>query len=99
MDNRVRITSDENVVTNASIEIRNTEGEWQDVRNAVRGVTVHLRVGEVSHVDLDLILATAQIEAVRFGFAAEVLEQTVAILRACGYTITEPATLEAVADN
>lgn len=87
-DNRVRVISDENVVTNASIELRGPDGEWVNVSHVVRGVTVDLRVGEVSSAALDVVLVDGELEA------HDVDERTLlafaSVLRLNGWKVTEP---------
>ena len=86
--NRVRVTSDENIVTNARIELRGPDDEWVDISRCVQEVDVQLRVGEVSRTSLDLILTDALIEA---GFLDErTLKAFAACLRLRGWAVMEP---------
>lgn len=63
MKNRIRIESDENVVTNAKIVYVPEEGEEVDISRCVTGIDLHLRVGEISRATLHTILVDGHVTA------------------------------------
>ena len=88
---RARIRSDEDVVTNASIELLGADAEWHDVRHAVRAATVTLEVGDASRAHLDLILVGVDVDAAIVEVDRAQLEHTATVLRFFGYTVEPPA--------
>lgn len=95
-NSRVRIRSDQDIVTDAAVEVLDSDGEWRDVRTACSCATFKLKVGDVSRVELDLYLAECDIDVAELTVSAEQLEHTADVLRACGYTVEAPAAAEAL---
>ncbi len=91
MDNNVRISSDENVVMNAKVEVRSPDGEWVDISRMVSGIYSTLEVGAVSQVGLKLIPTEVNLEGV---LDQGTIDRLAALLGANGYEVTrelEPA--------
>jgi hypothetical protein len=88
MQNRVRIESDEGLVWNARIFLRDEDDEWVNVSKAVQGATVKLRTGEVSRAKLDVILVDAEVEA--FQLDDQTLKAFASVLRLYGWKVEEP---------
>lgn len=91
MNNRVRVESDENVVKNAAVYLRDPDDAWVDVRHAVTAAVVTLKVGEVSVVHLDLIPAEATVEG--YMLDDETLRAFAHMLRVHGWDVREPVTV------
>ena len=63
MKNRIRVESDQNVVTNAKIFFVPEEGDEVDISKCVTGVDLHLHVGEASRATLHVILVDGYVTA------------------------------------
>jgi len=82
----VRVYSDQNVVTDAKVEIRSGD-DWIDIRECVSGITWSPNVGEPSWITLRMVPATVDTS----GFLSdETLEAFAEHLRARGYDVYAP---------
>jgi len=86
--NKVRVVSDESVVTNAEIYLRGPDGDWVNVSRVVRGADVKLRYGEASTATLDVVLVEGNLEA--FHVDEATLQAFAATLRLYGWKVEEP---------
>lgn len=91
MNNNVRVTSDENIVRDAKVEVRVTEdGEdrWVDISPAVKEIHPYLVVGELARVRLQLFPVETKI-------SGKLTETTLVafgkVLEACGWSVEPPA--------
>ena len=87
MKQNVRVHSDQNIVTNARVEVRNGDG-WIDISNYVNGISWTPTVGDASFVTLRLIPATMSFSGVLDDATLDAFAEH---LRARGYDVYEPA--------
>lgn len=89
---RVRIRSDQALVTDGLYALRTTDGSFVDIRHCISGATVTLKVGEISRAHLDVLLVDADIEAHTLDDST--LEAFAHNLRAHRWTVEPPVTVE-----